>query len=100
MMRQSLKVLCFITSLWPALGFSHGLTGEHVAAAPLLSPVDRSPNVGLASLHRESINGAKMPRFAADPSWPRLPKGYLIGQVSGGSVDRGSRWRTISFDDT
>ena len=93
MMRQSLKVLCFITSLWPALGFSHGSTGEHVAAAPLLSPVDRSPNVGLASLHRESINGAKMPSFAADPSWPQLPKGYLIGQVSGVSVDReGDIW--------
>ena len=93
MMRQSLKVLCFITSLWPALSFSHGLIGEHVAAAPLLAPVDRSPNFGLASLHRESINGAKMPRFAADPSWPQLPKGYLIGQVSGVSVDReGDIW--------
>ena len=93
MMRQSLKVLCFITSLWPALSFSHGLIGEHVAAALLLSPVDRSPNFGLTGLHIESINGAKMPRFAADPFWPQLPKGYLIGQISGVSVDReGDIW--------
>ena len=63
-----------MASLSSALGFSHGLTGEHVAAAPLLSPVDLSSNVGLAILQSESINGAKMPRFAADPSWPSCPK--------------------------
>ncbi len=87
-MRQSLKVLCFITLLSPVLGFSHGATDEHFAAATMPSSADRSPNLGLAILQSESINGSKMPRFAADPSWPKLPKGHLIGQVSGVSVDK------------
>ena len=92
-MRRLSNVLCLLTALSPVLSFSHRIIDELPLAEPLLPSADRLPGSGLALMQTDSIEGAKMPRFAADPSWPQLPEGHLIGQVSGVSVDKeGDIW--------
>ena len=86
-MRRLLNVLCLLTALSPVLSFSHRIIDELPLAERLMPSAGRLPGSGLALMQTDSIEGAKMPRFAADPSWPQLPEGHLIGQVSGVSVD-------------
>ena len=87
------RVVGLIIFLIPPIGFTHDFSHEEpdVVLNPPVSDTD--PSQGLVLLETNPIDGAKMPRFAADATWPSLPTGYLIGQVSGVAVDEeGDIW--------
>ena len=87
------RVVGLIIFLIPPIGFTHDFSHEEpdVVLNPPVSDTD--PSQGLVLLETNPIDGAKMPRFAADATWPSLPTGYLIGQVSGVAVDQeGDIW--------
>ena len=86
-------LLSFVLTLCAMLCLAHdtpltGLTTDTAVATHL--PIAQT---GLVPLETNPINGQKMPCFAADTSWPRIPSGFLIGQVSGVAVDpQGDIW--------
>ena len=77
----------------PMVVLPHEIPNETPHASSGGNMEHSSPELGLVLLETNTIDGARMPRFAADASWPRLPEGYLIGQVSGVAVDNeGDIW--------
>jgi DNA-binding beta-propeller fold protein YncE len=87
------RVIGLIIFLIPAIGFTHNFSHDQPEGVLNLPVIDTDPSKGLVLLETNPIDGAKMPRFAADATWPSLPTGYLIGQVSGVAVDQeGDIW--------
>ena len=87
------RVIGLIIFLIPAIGFTHNFSHDQPEGVLNLPVIDTDPSRGLVLLETNPIDGAKMPRFAADATWPSLPTGYLIGQVSGVAVDQeGDIW--------
>jgi hypothetical protein len=53
----------------------------------LLAPLMTALSVGSLALERASQAPSAAPTFQVDPFWPRLPKQWILGQVSGVAVD-------------
>ena len=57
-----------------------------ITVAPLLA-------LGLASLHQPALaqtvgkSAREIPRFQVDPSWPKIPNGWTLGQVASAASD-------------
>ncbi len=57
-----------------------------ITVAPLLA-------LGLASLHQPALaqtvrkSAREIPRFQVDPSWPKIPNGWTLGQVASAAAD-------------
>src|SRR6185369_13292989 len=51
--------------------------------------------VGLFGLHRTSAaaplpaSKVEVPKFVVDPTWPHIPNGWTLGQVSSAAADAG-----------
>jgi hypothetical protein len=53
----------------------------------VLAPLMTALSVGSLALERASQTASAVPSFQVDPFWPRLPKQWILGQVSGVAVD-------------
>ncbi len=86
-------ILAFLWALWPILGLSH-VFPDTVPQQKDTHLEDKDfESSRFAAIEASVIADKKMPRFVVDTSWPQIPAGYLIGQVSGVAVDRdGDIW--------
>ena len=81
------NLLLILLIVFPIVGFTHPFPQEIEGKKQPISISEKAPKPAFALVHASPIDGNKIPRFAADTSWPKIPEGYLIGQVSGVSVD-------------
>ena len=87
------QLIFFILIFYPFLCVTHPFSEDVNFEKPLLSVPESNPASMFALVHASPIDGSPMPRFAVDTSWPKIPEGYLLGQVSGVSVDsQGDIW--------
>ena len=87
------QLILFTLIFYPFLCLTHPFSEDVNFEKPLLSVPESNPASMFALVHASPIDGSPMPRFAVDTSWPKIPEGYLLGQVSGVSVDsQGDIW--------
>lgn len=72
---------------FPNMKIAPSETGKITRSFVAIAFVIVGLSAGAMTLDRAAQGSAKIPAFEVDPAWPKIPKQWIMGQVSGVAVD-------------